>query len=81
MTIEKILVVFPIALLCSSGCMITKVYSVAIGDLQRLWVEQPGVSAPRTIGLTVGIAAATVITIARQWRSGNTICTEWPEDR
>ncbi len=27
-------------------------------DVQRLWVERRGVSAPRTIGLSVGIAAA-----------------------
>jgi hypothetical protein len=33
-------------------------YSVAMQDVQRLWVERRGVSAPRTIGLTVGIAAA-----------------------
>jgi hypothetical protein len=32
-------------------------YSVAMQDVQRLWVERRGVSAPRTIGLTVGIAA------------------------
>jgi hypothetical protein len=38
-------------------------YNVAISDVQRLWVEQRGVSAPRTIGLTVGIAAAAIITI------------------
>jgi hypothetical protein len=33
-------------------------YSIAMQDVQRLWVERRGVSAPRTIGLTVGIAAA-----------------------
>ena len=32
-------------------------YSVAMQDVQRLWVERRGVSAPRTIGLSVGIAA------------------------
>ena len=113
MTTQKIRAVFLIALLCNSGCMVTKVkkldasrvaqpqqehivgvttknseevgfdppggrvnrdaieakvrsvpYSVAISDVQRLWVEQRGVSALRTIGLTVGIAAATLLTIA-----------------
>jgi hypothetical protein len=33
-------------------------YSIAMQDVQRLWVERRGVSAPRTIGLSVGIAAA-----------------------
>jgi hypothetical protein len=33
-------------------------YTVAMNDVQRLWVERRGVSAVRTIGLTVGIAAA-----------------------
>jgi hypothetical protein len=32
-------------------------YSIAMRDVQRLWVERRGVSAPRTIGLSVGIAA------------------------
>jgi hypothetical protein len=39
-------------------------YKIAMADVQRLWVEQLGLSAPRTIGLTVGIAAAVVVTIA-----------------
>ena len=33
-------------------------YSIALQDVQRLWVERRGVSAPRTIGLSVAIAAA-----------------------
>lgn len=33
-------------------------YSIAMQDVQRLWVERRGVSAPRTIGLSVGIALA-----------------------
>ncbi len=32
-------------------------YSVAIADVQRVWVERRGTSASRTIGLTIGIAA------------------------
>jgi hypothetical protein len=38
-------------------------YSVAIADVQRLWVEQKGISAPRTIGLSVGIAVVAIIAI------------------
>ncbi len=38
-------------------------YSIAIQDVQRLWVERQGISAPRTIGLTVGIAAAALGTL------------------
>jgi hypothetical protein len=38
-------------------------YSVAVQDVQRLWVERRGVSAPRTIGLTVGIAAVALGTL------------------
>ena len=33
-------------------------YSITLQDVQRLWVQRRGVSAPRTIGLSVGIAAA-----------------------
>jgi hypothetical protein len=39
-------------------------YTIAIQDLQRLWVERRGVSAPRTIGLTVAIVAVALGTIA-----------------
>ncbi len=39
-------------------------YTVAMRDVQRLWVERRGVSAPRTIGLTVAIAAAAIGTLA-----------------
>ncbi len=35
-------------------------YTVAMQDVQRLWVERRGVSAVRTIGLTVGIAVVAV---------------------
>jgi hypothetical protein len=35
-------------------------YSIAMQDVQRLWVERRGVSAPRTIGLSVAIAAAAI---------------------
>ena len=35
-------------------------YSVAMQDVQRLWVERRGVSTARTIGLTVGIAAVAI---------------------
>ena len=38
-------------------------YSIAMQDVQRLWVERRGVSAVRTIGLTVGIAAAALGTL------------------
>ena len=41
-----------------------KPYSIAISDVQRLWVERRGISAVRTIGLSVGIAAAAVVTVA-----------------
>jgi len=39
-------------------------YSVALQDVQRLWVERRGVSAARTIGLTVGIAVVAIGTFA-----------------
>jgi hypothetical protein len=39
-------------------------YSISMQDVQRLWVERRGVSAPRTIGLTVAIAAAAIGTLA-----------------
>ncbi|HCC58936.1 MAG TPA: hypothetical protein DEQ47_17075 [Solibacterales bacterium] len=42
-------------------------YSIALQDVQRLWVERQGTSASRTIGLTVLIAAAafgTLLTVA-----------------
>jgi hypothetical protein len=39
-------------------------YTVPIQDVQRLWVERRGISAPRTIGLTVAIVAASIATIA-----------------
>jgi hypothetical protein len=39
-------------------------YTIAIQDVQRLWVERKGISAPRTIGLTVGIAATALVAIA-----------------
>jgi hypothetical protein len=39
-------------------------YTIAIPEVQRLWVERKGISAPRTIGLTVAIAVAAVATIA-----------------
>jgi hypothetical protein len=39
-------------------------YTVAMQDVQRLWVERRGVSAPRTIGLTVAIAAVVIGTLA-----------------
>jgi hypothetical protein len=42
----------------------TTPYTIAIQDVQRLWVERKGISAPRTIGLTVAIAAAALGTIA-----------------
>jgi hypothetical protein len=35
-------------------------YSIAMQDVQRLWVERRGISAVRTIGLTVGIAAVAI---------------------
>lgn len=38
-------------------------YRIAVQDVQRLWVEQRGVSTARTIGLTVGIAAAAYVTL------------------
>ena len=38
-------------------------YTVAMQDVQRLWVERRGVSAVRTIGLTVGIAAVALGTL------------------
>ena len=38
-------------------------YSIAMQDVQRLWVERRGVSAVRTIGLTVGIAAVALGTL------------------
>jgi hypothetical protein len=41
----------------------SKPYAIALKDVQRLWVERRGVSAPRTIGLTVGIAAAALGTL------------------
>ncbi len=39
-------------------------YSIQMHDVQRLWVERNGTSAPRTIGLTVGIAVAALATLA-----------------
>lgn len=33
-------------------------YKISLPDVQRLWVERRGISAARTIGLSVGIAAA-----------------------
>ncbi|MGD1098635.1 MAG: hypothetical protein ABSB35_42490 [Bryobacteraceae bacterium] len=39
-------------------------YTIAIQDVQRWWVERRGISAPRTIGLTVAIVAASIGTIA-----------------
>jgi hypothetical protein len=38
-------------------------YTIAMQDVQRLWVERRGVSAVRTIGLTVGIAAVALGTL------------------
>ncbi len=35
-------------------------YSIALQDVQRLWVERRGVSAARTIGLTLAIAVASI---------------------
>jgi hypothetical protein len=40
-----------------------KPYSIAIDDVQRLWLEHRGISAVRTIGLSVGIAAAALGTL------------------
>jgi hypothetical protein len=39
-------------------------YTIAIQDVQRLWVERRGVSAVRTIGLTVAIAVVAIGTLA-----------------
>jgi hypothetical protein len=39
-------------------------YTIAIQDVQRLWVERKGISAPRTIGLAVAIAAVAIGTLA-----------------
>jgi hypothetical protein len=39
-------------------------YNIAIQDVQRLWVERKGISAPRTIGLTVAIVAGSLAVIA-----------------
>lgn len=39
-------------------------YTVAMQDVQRLWVERRGVSAARTIGLTVAIAVVAIGTLA-----------------
>ena len=39
-------------------------YNIAIQDIQRLWVERKGISAPRTIGLTVAIVAGSLAVIA-----------------
>jgi hypothetical protein len=39
-------------------------YTIALQDAQRLWVERRGISAPRTIGLSVAIAAAAIGTLA-----------------
>jgi hypothetical protein len=38
-------------------------YTIALQDVQRLWVERRGVSAARTIGLTALIAAAALGTV------------------
>jgi hypothetical protein len=39
-------------------------YSIALSQVQRLWVERRGISAVRTIGLAAGIAVAAVGTLA-----------------
>lgn len=39
-------------------------YTIAVQDIQRLWVERKGISAPRTVGLTVAIVAVALGTIA-----------------
>ena len=39
-------------------------YSIAIQDVQRLWVERKGISAPRTVGLSLAIAAVALGTLA-----------------
>jgi hypothetical protein len=38
-------------------------YSIAIADVQRLWVERRETSVARTVGLTVGIAAVALLTV------------------
>src|SRR5258705_7681723 len=38
-------------------------YSIALADVQRLWVERRETSVARTVGLTVAIAAAALITV------------------
>ncbi len=39
-------------------------YSVKFQDVQRLWIETKGVSAPRTIGLTLAIVVVAIGTLA-----------------
>jgi hypothetical protein len=39
-------------------------YTIPIRDVQRLWVERRGISAPRTIGLTAAIVVGVLATIA-----------------
>jgi hypothetical protein len=39
-------------------------YSIALQDVQRLWIEYRGISTARTIGITVGIVAGTLIVFA-----------------
>jgi len=40
-----------------------KPYNIALTDVERLWIERRGVSVVRTIGLSVGIAAAALGTL------------------
>src|SRR5208282_4656480 len=38
-------------------------YTIAVQDVQRLWVERRGISGPRTVGLVVAIAAVAIGTL------------------
>jgi hypothetical protein len=55
-------------------------YTIAMQDVQRLWVERQGTSAPRTIGLTVGIAVvafAALVAIAAATKQSCPFVYSW----
>ena len=59
-------------------------YSIALADVQRLWVERRGTSASRTIGLTVLIAAAafgTLLAVALATKQSCPFVYSWDGSR